>query len=96
MECDRRPRGTRDDNPAERQAARPLPDATAAGRELGDVLDRELAALPDRYRAALVLCVLEGLPLREAAQRLGCPPGTVVWAEEQWDLEPWYTERWFW
>src|SRR5262249_56507863 len=33
--------------------------------------------LPDKYRAAIVLCDLEGRPLREAAQLLNCPVGTV-------------------
>ncbi|HVK15826.1 MAG TPA: sigma factor-like helix-turn-helix DNA-binding protein, partial [Fimbriiglobus sp.] len=34
-------------------------------------------ALPERYRAALVLCCLEGLTHREAAGRLRCAEGTV-------------------
>jgi len=34
--------------------------------------------LPDRYRAVIVLCELEGLTRREAALRLACPEGTVA------------------
>jgi RNA polymerase sigma factor (sigma-70 family) len=40
-------------------------------------LDQELQALPDKYRAAIVLCDLEGKAIREAARQLGCPPGTI-------------------
>jgi RNA polymerase sigma factor (sigma-70 family) len=62
----------------ERQAAsavRPAPDATWAA--LLEVLDDELAALPEKYRAPIVLCDLEGLSYREASARLGCPQGTL-------------------
>ena len=40
-------------------------------------IDAALLALPERYRAPLVLCHLEGLTRREAAERLGCPEGTL-------------------
>ncbi len=41
------------------------------------ILDDEIGRLPERNRAAVVLCDLEGLPHEEAARRLGCPVGTV-------------------
>src|SRR5207248_4583198 len=44
--------------------------------DLRDVLDRELAALPEIYRAAVLLCDLQGLSRREAAGRLGGGGGT--------------------
>jgi RNA polymerase sigma factor (sigma-70 family) len=41
------------------------------------ILDEEIGRLPERQRAAVVLCDLEGVPHEEAARRLGCPVGTV-------------------
>jgi RNA polymerase sigma factor (sigma-70 family) len=46
-------------------------------QELLPLLDRELARLPDKYRAAVVLCQLEGRTRREAARQLGLPVGTL-------------------
>ncbi|CAN5883464.1 hypothetical protein BH23PLA1_BH23PLA1_37430 [soil metagenome] len=40
-------------------------------------LHEEIARLPDRYRAPIVLCYLEGLTHEQAAARLGWPVGTV-------------------
>jgi len=45
--------------------------------DAGAVLCEELQRLPDRYRAVVVLCDLEGLTHERAAQVLGCPAGTV-------------------
>jgi RNA polymerase sigma factor (sigma-70 family) len=45
--------------------------------EVRRVLDQELEQLPEVYRAALVLCYLEGVSHVEAARSLGCPLGTV-------------------
>jgi RNA polymerase sigma factor (sigma-70 family) len=52
------------------------PDQTLAN-ELRAVLDEELARLPERHRAAILLCELEGLSRREAAARLGISEGTL-------------------
>jgi len=58
-----------------RRAADPLAEVT--GRELVAAVDEELARLPETYRAAVVLCCLDGLSQDEAARRLGCSPGAL-------------------
>jgi predicted DNA-binding protein (UPF0251 family) len=55
--------------------AGPAPDPDRAERLA--IRDEEIGRLPERQRAAVVLCDLEGLPHEEAARRLGCPVGTV-------------------
>jgi RNA polymerase sigma-70 factor (ECF subfamily) len=53
-------------------------NVTEGAREsLMEILDGELSALPEKYRAPIVLCDLEGLSYREAAARLRCPQGTL-------------------
>jgi RNA polymerase sigma factor (sigma-70 family) len=46
--------------------------------DLAPVLDQELTQLPDKYRAVIVLCVLEGKTRSEAARQLCWPEGTVA------------------
>jgi RNA polymerase sigma factor (sigma-70 family) len=51
--------------------------AGAGADELRPVLDEELSRLPEKQRAPVVLCYLEGLTNEEAAHQLRCPIGTI-------------------
>jgi RNA polymerase sigma factor (sigma-70 family) len=53
------------------------PWVDAAWQDLRTLLDEELHRLPDKYRAPLVLCYLEGKTNEEAARQLGWPPGSM-------------------
>jgi polysaccharide export outer membrane protein len=65
---------------AEKQAAIALGQAAHrvdASGDLRALLDEELHRLPDKYRAPLVLCFLQGKPRKDAAQLLGWSEGTL-------------------
>jgi RNA polymerase sigma factor (sigma-70 family) len=61
----------------------PMPDDVpgrelAEDRDLRDLLAEEVGRLPEKYRLPVQLCYWAGLTTAEAAQRLGCPKGTVL------------------
>jgi RNA polymerase sigma factor (sigma-70 family) len=59
-----------------------MPEPAFEQQELWDdlraILDQELSRLPDKYRAVLVLCDLEGKTRKEASGHLHVPEGTVA------------------
>jgi RNA polymerase sigma factor (sigma-70 family) len=59
----------------DRRAARP--ELRPEHREEAQALHEELGRLPEKYRAPIVLCYLEGHTHEAAAQALGWPLGTV-------------------
>jgi RNA polymerase sigma factor (sigma-70 family) len=65
----------------ERQVTQ-MPESAVTEQDLWDDLlplfDQELSRLPDKYRAVIVLCDLQGKTRKDAAQQLGCPEGTVA------------------
>jgi RNA polymerase sigma factor (sigma-70 family) len=72
----------------DREAAAPVrapgePLAEMTVTEAQAIVDEELARLPDKFRAPLVLCCLEGLARDEAARQLGWPDSLVKSRLEQ-------------
>ena len=54
----------------------PMPDP--GWHDAQPLLDEELSRLPDKYRAVIVLCELEGMSRKAAARQLDVPEGTVA------------------
>jgi membrane fusion protein, heavy metal efflux system len=65
----------------------PQPAGSEVGPDVRPVLDAEINRLPEKYRAALILCYLQGKTTAEAARQLGCARGTVcsrlAWARRR-------------
>jgi RNA polymerase sigma factor (sigma-70 family) len=64
----------------ERRAVMMLPTPStedAQWQDLRPMIDEELQRMPEKYRTPLILCYLQGKTHLEAAQLLGCPPGSM-------------------
>jgi RNA polymerase sigma factor (sigma-70 family) len=59
-------------------ASGPDPVRDAALRELTAVLDQEIERLPEKYRAPLVLCALQGMTCEQAARELRWPKSSLA------------------
>ena len=70
------PRATASETGAEMEAIEAAP-ADSPHFDLRSLLQEELSRLPDKYRAPIVLCHLEGKTHEEAARLLRWPVGTV-------------------
>jgi RNA polymerase sigma factor (sigma-70 family) len=66
----------RERQPREMRQADPIDELT--WQELRAVLDEEVGALPERCRAAVVLCDLEGKGYDQAARELGWPKSSLA------------------
>jgi hypothetical protein len=53
-------------------------DSPASVAELREVLDEEIARLPEKYRLVVSLCYCDGRTVAEAARLIGRPAGTVL------------------
>jgi RNA polymerase sigma factor (sigma-70 family) len=78
-------RKTRVRNTAQRSRERrsePMPRAETLDeltwQELRAVLDEEIHSLPERYRAPIILCYLEGKSYNDAARELGWPKSSLA------------------
>jgi RNA polymerase sigma factor (sigma-70 family) len=58
----------------------PEPEAAQQGpwRDLQPLLDQELNRLPEYYRLPILLCDLQGMTIKDAAQQLGWPQGSLA------------------
>src|SRR5262245_2827851 len=69
-------RRERERRAVEMPSSEPLDELT--WQELRGVLDEEVGLLPEKYRAAVVLCHLQGKSYEQAARELGWPKGTLA------------------
>ena len=66
-----------DERAARLRSSSPSPDMAYADMHFEDDVERALATLPPDFRAAVVLCDVEGLSYEEIAEILGAKLGTV-------------------
>jgi RNA polymerase sigma factor (sigma-70 family) len=66
-----------DERAARLRSSSPSPDMAYADMHFEDDVERALATLPPDFRAAVVLCDVEGLTYEEIAEILGAKLGTV-------------------
>lgn len=75
--ADRRRRGTLEHSSGSLPELKLASEHESSSEELPRVVHEELGRLPERLRAPIVLCYLEGMTHEQAASQLGWPVGTV-------------------
>jgi hypothetical protein len=60
------------------QAPEPAVPELEEGNDVNYLLHQALTGLPDKFRASLILCYLEGKTRTEAARQMGVPEGTLA------------------
>ena len=63
---------------AEEPLAEETPETALLTRARAEEVEAALAGLPEAFRIVVVLADVEEIPLREIAEDLGCPIGTVA------------------
>ena len=74
---DRRTNAAAESRAREAIGPRQLESSEIERNELAEVLQQEISRLPEKYRAPIVLCHMQGLTHDEAAAALSWPVGTV-------------------
>ncbi len=74
---DRRTNDAAEDRALEAQRAEDVESCVIEREERAEVVHQEISRLPEKYRAPIVLCYMEGLTHDEAAASLSWPLGTV-------------------
>src|SRR5262249_18422745 len=69
----------RDERLADSPQSEDRPGASLAAGELGEVVQKAIAELPDQPRLALVLFSVEALPQKDVASIMGCSIEAVKW-----------------
>ena len=69
---------TEDASPPDSFGYPETPEEILMNRELGEILQRAIAALPEHHRAVIVLREVEGMAYEDIAKTLGCSTGTVM------------------
>ncbi|MEW6719957.1 MAG: sigma-70 family RNA polymerase sigma factor [Thermodesulfobacteriota bacterium] len=69
---------TEDASPPDSFAYPATPEELLMNRELGDALEKAIAALPEHHRTVILLREVEGMSYEDIAKTMGCSTGTVM------------------
>lgn len=69
---------TEDASPPESFAYPVTPEELLMNRELGDAMEKAIAALPEHHRTVILLREVDGMSYEDIAKTMGCSTGTVM------------------